>query len=97
MSKFDFGIFGELVVVSKEKYTKEEAVEFAKREFDSEFRKDKVLYYKDRYVRHRVGRNDFGEPCVGWWIEPKKKKRCCPCWIFCMSKVYKAGYSLLKY
>ena len=97
MSKFDFNIFGELVAVSKERYTESEAINIAWREFESEFRGDKVLYYKEGYVRHRVGRNDFGDPCVGWWIEPRKVRRSCPCWIFCMSKVNKIGYNLVKY
>lgn len=86
MSKFDYGIFYggyDKLAVSKERYTKEEAIEIAKRElawYNSE-----TPYYLsigDGFVRHRAGRNEDGEPCVGWWIEYKECKRSCSCWVF---------------
>lgn len=84
MSKFDYltfyGGYDELAV-SKEKYTKEQAIEIAKVELES-FRKPYTIAVGEAYVRHRAGRNEDGEPCVGWWLEYKDSKRSCPVWCF---------------
>ena len=60
MSKFDYAIFVggyDDLAVSKEKYSKEEAVEIAKAELE----RDKKPYYIcicNGYVRHRAGINE---------------------------------------
>lgn len=84
MSKFDYlpfvGGYDELAV-SKEKYTKEQAIEIAKFELE----RNKKPYYiavGDGYVRHRAGVDEDGEPRVCWWLEYTKHKRSCPCWVF---------------
>lgn len=83
MSKFDYAIFYggyDELAVSKQRYTKEEAVKIARQEFKG--RKHKYLFCGDGYARHRAGINEDGEPCVGWWLEYKEHKRSCPCWVF---------------
>lgn len=84
MSKFDYsrfyGGYDELAV-SKEKYTREQAVEIARVELE----RSKKPYYiavGDGYVRHRAGVNEDCQPCVGWWLEYSEQKRSCPCWVF---------------
>ncbi len=84
MSKFDYaGFYGgyDELAVSKEKYTREQAVEIAKVELE---RPNKPYYIAvgDGYVRYRAGVNEDYEPCVGWWIEYSEHKRSCPCWVF---------------
>ena len=84
MSKFDYDIFlggYDELAVSKEKYTKEEAIDIAKVEL-SQRRRPYYLCVGDGFVRHRAGRNECGEPCVGWWMEYEEHKRSCPCWLF---------------
>ena len=85
MSKFDFdGFTGDYpVVVSKERYTEQEAIEIAKRELGV----DKVTMF-DGYVRWCFG-TDSDDPCAKprntWWLTISKgcPKRCCPVWAFC--------------
>lgn len=84
MSKFEYGAFYggyDIFAVSKEKYTKEQAIDLAKEEY-TYVTKPFFLAIGDGYVRHRAGRNEDGEPCVGWWLEYKEHKRSCPCWVF---------------
>lgn len=84
MSKFDYaGFYGgyDELAVSKERYTKEQAIEIAKAELE----RNKKPYYiavGDGYVRHRAGVNEDHEPCVCWWLEYEEHKRSCPCWVF---------------
>lgn len=84
MSKFDyasfFGGYDEFAV-SKEKYTKEQAIEIAKVEMESH-NKPYFIAVGEGFVRHRAGRNEDNEPCVGWWLEYKQFDRSRPCWIF---------------
>ncbi len=84
MSKFDYcGFCGgyDQLAVSKEKYTKEQAINIAKVELES-VNKPYFLAVGSGYVRHRAGMNEDNEPCVGWWLEYKEHKRSCPCWVF---------------
>lgn len=84
MSKFDYDIFYggvDTLAVSKEKYTKEQAIEIAKVELES-INKPYYIAIGNGYVRHRAGVNEDGEPCVCWWLEYKEHKRSCPCWVF---------------
>jgi len=83
LSKFDYEIFYggyDDLAVSKQRYTKEEAIEIARGEL--EHRNHEYLAIGDGYARHRAGVNEDNEPCVGWWLEYKEHKRSCPCWIF---------------
>ena len=86
MSKFDFDIFYggyDNLAVSKEKYSKEQAIEIAKRELEYSGKQNQVyLAIGNGYARHRAGRNEDGECCVGWWLEYEEHKRSCPCWVF---------------
>ena len=87
MSKFEFATFDggyDTFAVNKQKYTKEEAIELAKKEY--EWHKSGYIAIGEGYVRHRVGINEDSEPCVGWWLEYKEHKRSCPCWVFYWAK-----------
>ena len=85
MSKFDYMNFWgdciETLAVSKEKYTKEQAIEVAKIELES-IGKPYYIAVGNGYVRHRAGVNEDVEPCVCWWLEYEEHSRSCPCWIF---------------
>lgn len=88
MSKFDYDkFFGgyDNLAVSKEKYTKGQAIEIAKIELES-INKPYYIAIGEGYARHRAGRNEDNELCVGWWLEYKEHKRSCPCWVFHMAK-----------
>lgn len=85
MSKFDYAPFyGDFayVAISKQRYTKEQAIEIAKIELAEVGDKETTLVLEQGFVRHRAGRNDDGEACVGWWLEWNEHKRSCPCWVF---------------
>ena len=84
MSKFDYSTFyggDDSLAVSKEKYTKEQAIEIAKDEMEG-FKKPYFIAIGEAFARHRAGRNEDGEPSVGWWLEYKENKRSCPVWCF---------------
>ena len=87
MSKFDYCGFyggGEMeFAVNAEEYTKEQAIGIFEFETGGKVGDSKNEYRViSAYVRHRAGRNDDGEPCVGWWLEDQKHKRSCPVWAF---------------
>ena len=93
MSKFDYGIFYggyDVLAVSKEKHTKEKAIEIAREEL--EYPKRKYLFVGHGYARYRAGVNEDNEPCVGWWLEYKEHKRSCPCWVFHTSDSLDTNY-----
>ena len=82
MSKFDFDAFtGDYpLVVSKERYTEQEAIEIAKRELGAG--KIEML---SGYVRFCFGTDEPGEkPRNTWWLTISKgcPKRCCPVYVF---------------
>lgn len=84
MSKFDYNTFYggyDSLAVSKQKYTKKQAIEIAKIELE---RVEKPYYIAvgEGYVRHRAGVDEDGEPRVCWWLEYSEHKRSCPCWVF---------------
>lgn len=83
MSKFEYMNFygddGNELAISKEKYTKDEAIKIAEIEFEDNGAK--YLAIGNGWVRHRAGIDDWGEPCVGWWLEGTEYKRSCPCWV----------------
>ena len=88
MSKFDYDVFiggYDELAVSKEKYTKEQAVELAKIELES-INKPYYIAIGNGFVRHRAGVNEEGKPCVGWWLEDMEHSRSCPCWVFHQAK-----------
>ncbi len=83
MSKFDRNIFYggyDSFAVSKEKYSKEEAINIAKKEFNGIGYK--FLAIGSGWVKHRAGVNEDDEPVVGWWLEYKDTGRNCPAFIF---------------
>lgn len=82
MSKFEWDVFVggyDMVAVSKERFTKEEAVAIFAREYS--LPKGTVVAIGSAWVKHRAGVNEDGEPCVGWWIEYRDSGRNCPCWV----------------
>lgn len=82
MSKFEHGVFYggfDEYAISKEKFTKEQAIERCKVEFGG---RNGTLAIGSAWVRHRAGRNEDSEPCVGWWIEYEQHPRSCPVWVF---------------
>ena len=88
MSKFDYDVFiggYDELAVSKEKHTKEQAIEIAKVELES-INKPYYIAIGDGFVRHRAGINEDGEPCVGWWLEDMNHPRSCSCWVFHKAK-----------
>lgn len=83
-SKFEFENFVggyDSFAVSKQKFTKEEAIECARYQKDWNSGKGYIAV-GSAFVRHRAGRNEDGEPCVGWWLEYEEHKRSCPVWCF---------------
>lgn len=96
MSKFDYcSFYGgyDQLAVSKEKYTKEQAIEIAKVELELPYhKKPYYLCVCDAFVRHRAGRNEDNEPCVGWWLEYQEYNRSCPCWAFHTSPTENHGF-----
>ena len=80
MSKFDYNYFcGDYncLCISKEKYTKEEALKLAKVEFEYA---DGYFAIADAFVRHRAGVDEDGERRVCWWLEFYDAGRNCPVW-----------------
>lgn len=71
-SKFDSEIFhGDWTNwggFSKQKYTKEEAIEAWRKEMFG-LDKDVPCVVEDAFVRYRVGQNEDHEPCACWWLE----------------------------
>ena len=65
--------------VSKEKYTKQEAIELFKNEFNIKI--GDMIEITSAWVKHRAGVNENNEPIVGWWIEYEDNKRNCPAWV----------------
>lgn len=95
MSKFDFDTFYDdwigkyMIGVSKEKYSFEEALELARKELNN----PPYIGIGDGYVRHRAGRDEYGEKTVGWFFEMDEHPRSCPCWSFFAAKsAKKDGY-----
>lgn len=85
MSKFTYEVFYggyDALAVSKERYTKEQAIEIAKEELCHPIDEEWTLAIGDYHVRHRAGINEDGEPCVGWWLEYSEHARSCPAWAF---------------
>lgn len=84
ISKFKWDHFyGTMIgefAVSRQRYTKEEALIIAKREMD--WLPYKFLAIGDAYVVHRAGITEDNECYVGWWLEEKERKRSCPVWAF---------------
>jgi hypothetical protein len=89
MSKFEscefYGGYDDYAV-SKEKFTKEQAIEKYKLEKENMKGKGECVAVCDAYVRHRAGINEDKEPCVGWWLEYKDYGRSCPVWCFHKAK-----------
>lgn len=85
MSKFDYDIFYggvDDLGVSKEKYTKEEAIKIAMVELEQHNTNGLFLAISDAFACHRAGVNEDNEPCVGWWLEYQERKRSCPVYAF---------------
>ena len=89
MSKFEYMCFEaddgnviDFVAINKEKYTKKEAIEIAKKELGYKSSYKLAIAEKEYYVRHRAGRNKYGELNVGWYLEKEKHQRSCPVWVF---------------
>lgn len=85
MSKFEHcGFRGgyDDYAVSKEKYTKEEAIDIYKFEYGIQKSDTGYIAICDAFVRHRAGINEDDEPQVGWWLEYEEYKRSCPVWAF---------------
>ncbi|WP_312611345.1 hypothetical protein [Oscillibacter sp.] len=92
MSKFDQGCFGggyDDFAVSKEKYTKDQAIAIAIDNIEPCHPKDEewILCVGDCWVRHRAGVNEDGEPQVGWWLEYSEHTQSCPAWCFHVGKL----------
>lgn len=83
MSKFEyenfFGGYDELAV-SKEKYTKEQAIKIYC--VERSIPEGSEIAVTDAFVRHRVGWNEDNERCCGWWLEYKEHSRSCPVYAF---------------
>ena len=86
MSKFDYDVFigdKQYLGVSKEKYTREQAINVAiKEEF---INKENCIYLANGYVRFGYGTDEDGEHRSTWWLEFNKPKKGCKVWCFCMN------------
>ena len=81
ISKFDFSSFYggfDIFAVSKQKYTKDEAIAVVKRELEP----NGLLAMGSAFVRHRAGRDECNERFVGWWLEYEEHENSCPVWCF---------------
>lgn len=104
MSKFEFDCFYggyDSFAVNKEKYTMEQAIEIAKREMmGGSIVQPFFLAIGEGFVRHRAGRDEDGERCVGWWLEYEQHKRSCPCWVFhttnCTDEYFSKNYEFIR-
>jgi hypothetical protein len=77
-SKFEWLDFCEgYILISKQKYTYEEAEAIAKRELDCE-----TVKSQNAFATHRAGINDDGDPVVCWWFDYREYKRSVPVWAF---------------
>lgn len=84
ISKFDFGSYDgdyDTFAVNKQRYTKEEAIALAKQENDWQGC-GVYIAVGSAFVRHRAGRDEDGERCVGYWLEYEEHTRSCPVWVF---------------
>lgn len=87
-SKFDVDIFCggfDILAVSKQKHSREEAIEIAKIELGLPYDQQGAFPYiamGDGFVRHRAGITEDGERSVGWWLEYDEHARSCPAWVF---------------
>ena len=86
-SKFDFGLFYDcwgderFFAVSKQRYSKEQAIECFLLECDN----PETYEISDAAVMWRAGRDADNEPHVGWYLEGDcdgTEPRCCPVWVF---------------
>ncbi|MCI8999658.1 MAG: hypothetical protein HFJ26_01675 [Clostridia bacterium] len=83
VSKFNYDVFYDeegqcIIAVSKQKYSKEQAVELAKRELNTE----KIIPSEEEmYVRYGLGTMDE-EKKQGYWLECRKTKISIPVWSF---------------
>jgi hypothetical protein len=88
MSKFDYELFFggyDSLAVSKERYSREQAIEIAKTELalcEKDREKKPYIAIGNGFVRHRAGVDEDHEPCVGWWLEYEEHERSCPVWVF---------------
>ena len=85
LSKFEDGFFPGAVdgyAVSKQRFTKQEAIEKAKCEFGLPLDTPCTLAITTAWVVHRAGVDEDNEPCVGWWLEYSERKKSCPVWAF---------------
>lgn len=84
LSKFEYDRFQsgyDDFAVSKQRYTKNEAIKLAK-EHIGYTQGDYTLSVCNAWVVHRAGVSEDGEPVVGWWLEYKMRPRSCPVWAF---------------
>lgn len=85
-SKFEYGRFydwpDEWFAVNAQKYTEEEAIAI----FQQEMEEESTPYKIGRAaVIWRVGYNEDGERCAGWWLDlthDGTEPRYCPVWLF---------------
>lgn len=82
MSKFVseafYGDDGVFFGVSKERFTFEEAQKVAERELDG----DVTPLSGDWFARWRIGYDEDGDRCIGWWLDYGAATRSCPVWAF---------------
>ena len=98
ISKFEYYKFCskfDRLAVSKEKYTKKQAIEIAKRELTYKY---KYLAIGNAFVRmHIYGVNEDGEPLSCWWLEYHEHESSCPCWVFHLTNNTDVkGYEYIK-
>jgi len=83
VSKFDFDTFysedGNLLGVSKQRHSFNEAVEIARHEMGWQ---DYKLMVADKWACHRTGQTLEGDPTVGWFADDADNGRSCPIWLF---------------
>lgn len=102
MSKFDFGHFTgsrDVFAVNSEKYSREEAIELFRKEVLLDYNEPIEVAVGNAFVRHRAGRNEDNERCVGWWLEYEEFSRSCPAYVFHIAEfkeLWSEKYEIIK-
>ena len=89
MSKFDFDLFtGDYpIVVSKERYTEQQAEEIAKNELGVS-----TVEKREGFVRYGYGCDDDGKVRNTWWLDWHPRNRSCPVWAFRRKRKWRTSW-----
>lgn len=79
-SKFEYSIFADgYFAVSKQKYTKEQAIEIFRHELGLD--DPCIIAVGSAFVCYYRKYDDDGELYSGWWLESDERRWSCPVWV----------------